>query len=177
MQARRNDPNRFSFDQLVESYQQELSDFARSRVARAEDAEDLLQDVWLQYGRAMDQSVIDQPRAWLYRALRNRIIDQYRRKAPDWLEEQLLEEGFEEPWSDDDATEEALNEATFWELFYEALDSLPEKQRTVFLLNELEGLTLREIADASGESLKTIISRKGYAVRRLRQLLLVEEID
>ena len=56
-------------------------------------------------------------------------------------------------------------------MFFEALSELPEKQREVFVLNELEEMTLQEIADKSGESIKTIISRKRYAVAQLRKRL------
>ena len=53
----------------------------------------------------------------------------------------------------------------------QALDELPPNQREVFVLNELEDKTLQEIADESGENLKTIISRKRYAVQHLRKRL------
>ncbi len=155
---------------IIESYESELSGFIRSRVARSEDAEDILQDVWLGFSRTLRQSDIGQPAAWLYRAARNRIIDQYRRRSTDWLEE-YLDEDADGVWIDAEDPESLLYQEEFWEAFYEAVDSLPEKQRLVFLLNELEGITLREIAERQGEPLKTIISRKGYAVRQLRERL------
>jgi DNA-directed RNA polymerase specialized sigma24 family protein len=59
-----------------------------------------------------------------------------------------------------------------------ALEELPDKQRRVFVLNELEEKTLQEIAVMENENLKTIISRKGYAVKHLRVRLrsLYEEL-
>jgi RNA polymerase sigma factor (sigma-70 family) len=59
----------------------------------------------------------------------------------------------------------------FWKEFQKALDELPENQKEVFILNEMEDLTLQQIADQKGENLKTIISRKGYAVKHLRNKL------
>ena len=59
----------------------------------------------------------------------------------------------------------------FWEELFLALDELPENQRQVFIWNELEEKTLQQIADETGEKLKTIISRKGYAVKYLRSRL------
>ena len=59
----------------------------------------------------------------------------------------------------------------FWEELLHALDDLPEAQRNAFVWNELEDMTLQEIADKSGENLKTIISRKRYAVKHLRERL------
>ena len=55
------------------------------------------------------------------------------------------------------------------ELFLVALGKLPEKQRQVFVWNELEDMTLQEIADKTGANIKTIISRKRYAVAQLRE--------
>ena len=51
------------------------------------------------------------------------------------------------------------------------LGELPPNQKEVFLLNEMEDMTLQQIADQTGEKLKTIISRKGYAVKHLRNKL------
>ena len=59
----------------------------------------------------------------------------------------------------------------FWEELLSALNELPENQRNVFIWNELEDLTLQEIANKTNENLKTIISRKGYAVKHLRKRL------
>ena len=56
----------------------------------------------------------------------------------------------------------------FWQELFVALDELPQAQRDVFVWNELEDKTLQQIADENGEKLKTIISRKGYAVKYLR---------
>jgi RNA polymerase sigma factor (sigma-70 family) len=65
----------------------------------------------------------------------------------------------------------ALFKDLFWKELLAALDELPENQKQVFVWNELEDLTLQEIADQTGENLKTIISRKGYAVKHLRKKL------
>ena len=65
----------------------------------------------------------------------------------------------------------ALIQELFWEELFAALDELPENQRQVFVWNELEDLTLQQIADTTGENLKTIISRKRYAVQHLRKRL------
>ncbi|MEL7532872.1 MAG: RNA polymerase sigma factor, partial [Bacteroidota bacterium] len=149
----------------------------KSRVANPRDAEDILQEVWLQFSAAWAKQNIKQPRAWLYRVIRNKIIDLYRKKSPEWLEDYLYEESEEYQFEAETEIEgmeqpEVLYlQEQFWEELYEALDALPSAQREVFLLNELEGHTLREIADQKGEKLKTIISRKGYAMRSLREKL------
>ncbi|MCY7327965.1 MAG: RNA polymerase subunit sigma-24, partial [Saprospiraceae bacterium] len=56
----------------------------------------------------------------------------------------------------------------FWEELFAALDELPAAQRNVFVWNELEDQTFQEMADRTGENIKTLISRKRYAVQHLR---------
>lgn len=166
-----------SIDAIIENLSSEFKGFIKSRVANPRDAEDILQEVWLQFSAAWAKQNIKQPRAWLYRVIRNKIIDLYRKKSPEWLEDYLYEESEEYQFEAETEIEgmeqpEVLYlQEQFWEELYEALDALPSAQREVFLLNELEGHTLREIADQKGEKLKTIISRKGYAMRSLREKL------
>jgi DNA-directed RNA polymerase specialized sigma24 family protein len=59
-----------------------------------------------------------------------------------------------------------------------ALDELPQNQRDVFVWNELEDETFQQISDRTGENIKTLISRKRYAVQHLRVRLetLYEEL-
>jgi RNA polymerase sigma factor (sigma-70 family) len=52
-----------------------------------------------------------------------------------------------------------------------ALDELPKAQRQVFIAHEIEGRSFRELADESGVSVSTLISRKHYAVLYLRRRL------
>ena len=59
----------------------------------------------------------------------------------------------------------------FWDELIKALDELPKNQRFVFIENEIEDKTLQKIADETGENLKTIISRKGYATKHLKKRL------
>ena len=53
----------------------------------------------------------------------------------------------------------------------EALDELPEKQREVFIMHEIEDKSFNEIAEITGETVNTLISRKRYAVLYLREQL------
>jgi DNA-directed RNA polymerase specialized sigma24 family protein len=52
-----------------------------------------------------------------------------------------------------------------------AVDELPAEQRAVFVAHELEGRSFKEIAGETGENMNTLLSRKRYAVLRLRQRL------
>jgi RNA polymerase sigma factor (sigma-70 family) len=161
----------------VQNYGKRLFGFIRSRVKSNEDAEDILQDVWYQLSRILDSEPIEQLSAWLFQVSRNRIADKQRKFKPQSLEDLAFEdeEGElvypEALIADFRNPEIELERVLFREEFFAALYALPQKQREVFIWNEMEDLTLQEIADRTGENIKTIISRKRYAVAHLREWL------
>lgn len=168
----------FSITETVQNFGIKLKNFIRGKVSNNEDAEDILQDVWYQFSMLTNIGDIENISGWLYQVARNKVTDKYRKKTTDLLEDYSYEN--EDGTFDlkdillmdtTDAPELADFKAYFWEELMDALDELPEKQREVFLLNEIEDFTLQEIADQNGENLKTIISRKGYAVKHLRNRL------
>jgi RNA polymerase sigma factor (sigma-70 family) len=163
--------------QAVRDYGKRLFYFIRGRVNTDEDAEDILQDVWYQFSNVMNSEPIEQTSAWLYRVARNRIIDKYRRQDPDSLEEMFADDengefNFGELLlaGDENLETEHLRNL-FWEQLFAALDELPEEQKKVFVLNELEDISFNEIAERTGEKINTLISRKRYAVLHLRKRL------
>ena len=163
--------------QTVTSYSKQLLSFIRQRVNTDEDAEDILQDVWFQLSSVPEIEAIEQVSSWLYRVARNRIIDKYRKQKPESLEDFGYEDedgefNFKEILLADETTPETVYlKELFWEQLTMALDELPENQRQVFIWNELEDQTFQEIADRTGENIKTLISRKRYAVKHLRERL------
>jgi RNA polymerase sigma factor (sigma-70 family) len=164
---------------VIGRFGKQLLGFIRKRVNSQDDAEDILQDVWYQLTTAVDTEPIEQISGWLFKVARNKIIDRYRKKQPDSLD-LLLEPGEDAEGPDlagilldkgQDPETDNLR-ALFWKTLHEALDELPEEQSTVFVLNELEGLSFKEIAERTGEKVNTLISRKRYAVLHLRERLL-----
>jgi len=175
-----------SITTTIKEFNRKLSGFVRNRVKSDEDAEDILQDVWMQLSKLGNIGDLDNVSAWLYEVARNKITDKSRKKTNLSLEEFSFEDedgafNFKEILLLDDTNNPELGffKELFWKEFQTALDELPENQREVFLLNEMEEMTLQQIADQKGENLKTIISRKGYAVKHLRNKLnyLYEELN
>lgn len=162
---------------IVKDYSKRLFRFVRGRVKSDEDAEDILQDIWYQLSNAVNIDEIEQMSGWLYQVARNKITDKYRKKTTTPLEDLTYQDEDGEMAFMDILMESNFNPETeylrdvFWEELMLALDELPENQKMVFVLNEMEDLTLQQIADESGENLKTIISRKAYAVKYLRKRL------
>jgi RNA polymerase sigma factor (sigma-70 family) len=170
-------PPKQNIVKTIADYSKGLFSFIRGRVKTEEDAEDILQDVWYQLSNVVDIDDIEQMSGWLFRVARNKIIDKYRKKSPEALEDLEYENeegGFDFNdilLADDDDPESVYLKELFWQELFIALEELPEAQRRVFVWNELEDKTLQQIADETGDNLKTIISRKGYAVKYLRQRL------
>lgn len=162
--------------QTVKNYGGKLLSFIRPKVNNAEDAEDILQEVWYQFSNLTNISEIVNVSAWLYTVSRNKITDSYRKKKTDNLEDFVYED---ENGSfsikdilllDDSENPELLAfREEVWKELFAALEELPEKQRIVFVDHEIEGKKLQEIADEQGENIKTIISRKNYAIQHLRK--------
>jgi RNA polymerase sigma factor (sigma-70 family) len=160
----------------MNTYGKRLFGFIRSRVPSNADAEDILQDVWFQFSKVLQLETIEQISGWLFRVARNKVTDRYRRTQPDLLDD-LQETGeggsfireilLADPVSPEDVELKEL----FWQALFDALDELPETQRQAFVWNELEDQTFQEMADRSGESIKTWISRKRYAIQHLRKRL------
>jgi RNA polymerase sigma factor (sigma-70 family) len=168
-----------SITRAVREYGKRLSGFIRGRVNNREDAEDILQDVWYQLSNVEDLEQIEQLGAWLFAVARNKITDLYRRHKTQSLEHPDLRDTDaditlkEILLADTDTPETEHLKAFFWEALSAALEELPEPQRQVFIWNELDDLTFQEIAERTGENVKTLISRKRYAVMQLRDRLRV----
>lgn len=165
-----------SITEVVKNYGSQLLRFINSKVAKTEDAEDILQEVWFQTSRLTNLNELENVGAWLYSVTRNKIIDSYRKKKTESLEDFVYQDEDGELnvkdillADDSNNPEIAMFKDMFWDELMKSLDELPEKQKRVYVQNELEDKTLQEIADAEGENIKTIISRKSYAVKHLRK--------
>jgi len=156
-----------------------LRNFVRKYVSDQSDVEDILQDVFYEFVAAFRMlRPVEHATAWLFRVARNRIIDRFRgktrdvlRNAPDALpgEGALdLEELLPSP---DAGPEAAYVRSVLLEEIDDALLELPEEQREVFIGHELLGYSFQEMAEETGVSVNTLLSRKRYAVLHLRRRL------
>lgn len=167
-----------SITKAIQQFGKNLLGFVRGRVKTTEDAEDIVQDVWYQLSKLNNIAELENVSAWLYEVARNKITDKSRKKTNLALEDYVYENddgdfNFKEILLLDDSNnpELGLFKEMFWKEFQQAIEELPPNQKEVYLLNEMEDMTLQEIANQKGEKLKTIISRKGYAVKHLRNKL------
>jgi RNA polymerase sigma factor (sigma-70 family) len=156
-----------------------LRNFIRRRVPDERDAEDILQEVFYELVEA-DRMMkpIEQLSGWLYRVARNRITDLFRKKRPEALandpvtdtdgESLRLQDMLPSP---DAGPEAAYARTVLIEELDAALNELPEGQRQAFVAHEIEGQSFKELAEATGTSVNTLILRKHRAVVHLRKRL------
>ena len=174
----------------VREQRSRLLRFIERRVPDPAEAEDILQDVFAELVESYRLlKPVEQAAAWLFRVARNRIIDRYRRvpaKVTVSLDAPLGAATADEPArllqdvlpAPDDAPENRLLRETIMQALTDALAELPAEQRQVFVWHELEDRSFNEMVAETGVPLKTLISRKHYAVKHLRKRLrtLYEEL-
>jgi RNA polymerase sigma factor (sigma-70 family) len=164
---------------VVERERARLFGFIRRRVADPGDAEDVLQDVLFALVEANRLLMpIEHVTGWLFRVARNRITDLFRKKRPEGLGDTAAADEEDDMMRLDDLlpSPDAGPDAVYARsvLLRElelALLELPDEQRAVFVAHELEGRSFKEMAAATGTSVNTLLSRKRYAVLRLRERL------
>jgi RNA polymerase sigma factor (sigma-70 family) len=154
--------------------------FIRRRVLDAAEAEDVLQEALYELVAAYRlMQPVEQAGAWLMRVARNRIIDRFRKKKPELLADQGVEfdedddvGGLEDllPSPDDGPDAVAIRQLML-EQIETALDELPREQRDVFIAQELEGASFKELAARWNVTVSALLSRKRYAVLYLRKRL------
>jgi len=159
-----------------------LLNFIRSKVSNLEDAEDILQDVLLQFvnGYTTIES-IEKSTSWLFSVARNKIIDLYRKRkvrAGMMSLDKMMDEEYESlsllsilP-DTGNTPEELYFKELVWEAINNALDELPKDQRIVFVMHEFQDKSFKEISIETGVSINTLISRKRYAVLAMRKILI-----
>lgn len=177
---------------VVAEYQPQLKAFVRKRVAAPEEAEDILQEVFLQFAKAATDVLnpIEQVGAWLYRVARNTIINRGKKRREQEMpyyrdsesDEDILTDISEVLFTADTAASPSAEteylRSLVWEELEAALGELPPGQREAFEKSEFDGLPVKEIAALAGVPVNTVLSRKRYAVLHLRERLadLYEEL-
>ena len=155
--------------------------FIRRRVMDATEAEDVLQEALYELVAAYRlMQPVEQAGAWLMRVARNRIIDRFRKKKPELLADQGFE-GYEDEEfngsiedllpSPEDGPDALVIRELMLERIEEVLNELPREQRDVFIAQELEGASFKELAERWNVTVSALLSRKRYAVLFLRKRL------
>lgn len=168
-------------EKIIRDHESQLNGFIRKRVSNNEDAEDILQDVFYKLVKTIQDTLnpVENMTAWLYRVTRNTIINKGKKKREMALPQTrydddatFLNELSEVMFNDNKSTPETVYlQALVWEELEQALEALPIVQKEAFELTELKGLSVKEVAEYTNVSVNTVLSRKHYAVKYLRENL------
>ncbi len=143
-----------AFEALVDRYGVRLHAFCRGMLGSTEEAEDILQEVFVAAHKAIlaDNRPIN-ARPWLYRIARNRCLNQLRRPVPegqDTMDDLPAGHGVS-------VADTVQNREEFRELIAD-VGELPETQRSALLLREIDALSYEEIAVAMATTVPAVKS-------------------
>jgi RNA polymerase sigma factor (sigma-70 family) len=182
-EAARLDQMVFEQDQriseVVSREQARLRNFIRRRVPDPRDAEEILQEVFYELVEANRLLMpIEHVTGWMFRVARNRITDLFRKKKPESFSGMAVEDEDGDllrledllPSPDDGPDGIYLRTMLLDELEL-AINELPPDQREVFVAHEIDGTSFKQMAAETGVNVNTLLARKRYAVRRLRERL------
>lgn len=138
--------------------------FALRYVDRTDDAEDIVQQAFADaWDKNRSGEAIDNAKAYLYQAVRNRSLSWATRPVHEEATERLPDV---EDLSEEEAIARSERDARLWE----AIDRLPPERKKIFLLAKRDGLKYQEIADELRLSVKTVENQMGKALKALREM-------
>src|SRR4051794_25186139 len=157
-----------AFDTLVERYQSRLLGFCRQMLGSTEDAEDVLQEVFVASYNAMvaDERPIA-VRPWLYRIARNRCLNHLRKPTADGQDTMDTH-----PHLNGVTTHERVQNREEFRSLLEDVGQLPETQRSALLLREIDAMSYEEIAkamDTTVPGVKSLLVRARIALAESSQ--------
>ncbi len=151
-------------EELWNDYCCRLLAFIRGRIPAEQDADDLLQEVFLRIHKGLCcKEAAGNLESWIYRVTRNLLVDHYRRNRP--MEELPGELPALPPLEEDPRTRLAFS-------LRSTIDELPRPYRDALVATEYDGLSQQQLADREGISLSGAKSRVQRGREKLRQLLL-----
>jgi RNA polymerase sigma factor (sigma-70 family) len=162
-----------AFDALYARHKGGVYSYLLRQCRDAAAADELFQDVWMNLVRARSGYTVQAKfTTYLYHLAHNRLIDHYRKNGHAVmvsLDEEEGEAALEVPDGRERPVDEALDSRRQAARLLELVAALPEVQREAFLLQQESGMSVEEIAQATGVNRETAKSRLRYAMAKLRQ--------
>jgi len=162
--------NLFAYEEIVKRYQRRVYATALRIVRRHDAADDVVQEAFIRAQRALSDFDLARPFGpWIARIAANLAVSRLR--SPE-AREQGLPEGYAEVAAPDAGPLGGMLDAEARRVLETALCALPVEQRSVFVLRVMDELSYREISEALGLSMGTVMSRLARAREKLRLALL-----
>lgn len=152
---------------FLRNERQALVGYVRQRLddAADQDAEDVVQDVIVRlFSRPEPDVPVENLAAYIYQALRNRIVDRFRRRK----ELSELADTLAAPGNDPQAEAER---AEMLDGVFEAMDELNAEEKAVIMETEFEGKSFHRLAEEGDVPIGTLLARKSRALEKIRKRL------
>ncbi len=171
-----------AFRGLVETYQGRIYNIVYGMVHNRDDAQELTQDAFIKAYKKLDTFKLGTKfYTWLCRIAVNTTIDFLRKnknKQTMSFEEGIAVQdgsGVSDLHYESNPEQQAMQEETR-RLIIAAVDELPEDQRKILILKELDGLSYKEIAEVLEIPQGTVMSRLYYARKKLQEILMASKV-
>lgn len=156
-----------AFDEVVERYSRKVFALCYRLLRNQEDARDMAQEVFVRiYAKRRSFKAASQLYTWIYRIAANMCFSELKRRKPGSVPLEDVEAVLAAKESDDPDSRERLQA-----LVAGALENLPPKQKSVFIMRFYDKMAFAEIAEAAGTSVGTAKANFHFAVERLRSIL------
>ncbi|WP_438449054.1 RNA polymerase sigma factor SigW [Gorillibacterium sp. sgz5001074] len=172
VQLSRNGDRR-AFEELVDMYKDKIYHLGYRMLGQSGDAEDVVQETFLRVYMNLDRYDENQKfSTWIYRIGTNLCIDRLRKRKPNYSLDAELPDADGADWystlpSDQDTPEEEIMLSETQQQIRQAIDTLPEKYKSVVILRYLHDMSLQEIGDVLQMPVTTVKTR----VHRGREFL------
>ena len=164
--------NERAFEQMFDAFYERLCAFAAGIVGSRDEARQVVHDVFLKiWQRREEWAVRRSLKAYLYQATRNQALNYAERSDRRQAVEQTMEDSNKPVRRTKHTAEDQFRQTELAESIWAAIDRLPERRRTAFILHRQHDMTYSDVAEVMGISKKTVEHQMGHALKTLRDEL------
>lgn len=157
-----------NFREIYDLYYETLCRFLFLYTQDVQVIEDVVQEIFLSLWENRDTVEINHIKTYLFQSARNKMLNHLRNQKNRSI---LLEQWFEEQMLHQTSKSDNLDTDKLLRAVENAIENLPQKCKEIFVLNKIENLPYKKIAEAKGISIKTVENQIGIALKKIRELL------
>ena len=170
---------------IVDIFKSKKTDYIRYiklKIDKKEEAEDILQDVFFNVLDDLQKNPtkeIVNIEAWIFTAIKNKIIDFYRKKRPstfsaieDLFKQEIEQVNLKSAWCQNEFNPEniLINNETSEEI-NKGISILTEEQKEIFMKNKIDGISFKQISKETGININTLLAREFQGKKKLKKIL------
>jgi len=154
-----------TFNRVFSNYAESLINFIYYKSGNYSGAEDIMQEAYVKLWKECAKVPVDKAKSFLYTVAKNTFLNQVKHQS---IVLKFEKQGHSQITQE--SPQYLLEEAEFKEKLERAIAALPEDQRVVFLMNRIDKMKYREIAEHLNLSVKAIEKRMSKALVELRKV-------